>query len=72
MASPDDGTWYEVRPNGHLAVGVAHPRRYREQAEAEDVARAMRERSPDFRFVEVVSYDERDGERSRATSVIRI
>jgi hypothetical protein len=72
MSRPDDGTWYELRPNGHLAVSVMNPRRYRGQAEAEDAAREMRERLPDFRFVEIVSYDERDGQRSRATAVGRI
>jgi hypothetical protein len=72
MSRPDDGTWYELRPNGHLGVGVRNPRRYRGQAEAEDAARALRERLPDFRFVEIVTYDERDGQRSRATPVARI
>jgi hypothetical protein len=72
MSRPDDGTWYELRPNGHLAVGVRNPRRYRGQAEAEVAARELRDRLPDFRFVEIVTYDERDGERSRAATVARI
>jgi hypothetical protein len=72
MSSPDDGTWYELRPNGHLGVGVKNPRRYRGQAEAEEAARKMRERFSDVRFVEIVRYDERSGERTRATPVARV
>lgn len=72
MRSPTDGTWYELRPNGHLAVAVRNPIRYGDQAEAEEAARRMRERLPDFRFVEIVSYEETSGERSRATRVGRI
>jgi hypothetical protein len=72
MSSPDDGTWYELRPNGHLGVGVKNPQRFREQPDAEEAARKLRERMPDFRFVEIVRYDERSGERSRATPVARI
>jgi hypothetical protein len=72
MSSPDDGTWYELRPNGHLGVGVKNPQRYREQSDAEEAGRKMRERMPDFRFVEIVRYDERRGERTRATPVARV
>jgi hypothetical protein len=72
MSGPDDGTWYELRPNGHLAVAVRHPQRYRDQAEAEEAGRRMRERLPDFRFVEIVRYEESRGERSRAVPVARV
>ena len=72
MNSPDDGTWYELRPNGHLAVAVRYPERYRDQAQAEEAARRMRERLPDFRFVEIVSYEESRGEHSRAIPVARV
>jgi hypothetical protein len=72
MSNPDDGTWFELRPNGHLAVGVRTPNRYRALPEAEEAARKMRERLPDFRFVEIVSYEERSGVRSRATPIGRV
>ena len=65
-------SWYELRPNGHLAISVANPKRYVERAAAEQAARQMRERSPDFRFVEIVSIEVRDGKRSRAMPVTRI
>jgi hypothetical protein len=72
MNSTDEGIWYELRPNGHLSIAVGNPRRYRSQAEAEQAASQMRERLPDFRFVEIVSYEIRDGKRSRPTAVGRV
>jgi hypothetical protein len=71
MRSTEDASWYELRPNGHLAVGVANPKRYPDLEAAEAAARAMRERYPDFRFVEVVNIEYRDGKDSQATPVGR-
>jgi hypothetical protein len=72
MSSSDDGTWYELRPNGQPIIGSGTPRRYGEQAAAEQAAREMRQRYPDFRFVEIISYEDCAGERSRATPVARV
>jgi hypothetical protein len=72
MSSTDEGTWYELRPNGHPSVAVGNPPRWRQQAAAEQAAGQMRERYPDFRFVEIVSYEIREGSRSRVTAVSRV
>jgi hypothetical protein len=72
MSSSEDGTWYELRPNGHPSVAVWAPKRYRERAEADAAAVKMRERSPDFKFVEIVSYEITGNERSRPRSVARV
>ena len=71
-SSPDDGIWFELRPNGHLGVGVRNPRRYRDRPAAEEAAMALRERFSDFEFVEIVTYEERHGERTRARPVSRV
>jgi hypothetical protein len=71
-SGPDDGIWFELRPNGHLGVGVKNPRRYRDQPTAEEAAKALRERFADFKFVEIVTYEERCGERTRARPVSRV
>lgn len=70
--STDEATWYELRPNGHPSIAVLNPKRYYSLAEAEQAAGAMRQRSPDFKFVEIVSITFRNGERSRATPVRRV
>jgi hypothetical protein len=72
MSSSDDGTWYELRPNGHPSVAVWEPKRYRERADAEAAAQKMRERSPDFKFVEIVSYEVTGSDRTRPRPVGRV
>jgi hypothetical protein len=72
MSSSEEGTWYELRPNGHPSVAIWNPKRYRDRAEADRAAQAMRERSPDYKFVEVVSYEISGGERSRPIPVGRV
>jgi hypothetical protein len=68
----DEGTWYELRPDGVPSVGVANPARYGDQAQAEEAASRLRVRYPNFRFVEIITYEIRDGTRSPATSVGRV
>jgi hypothetical protein len=70
--SADESTWYELRPNGHPSIAVLNPKRYYSLAEAEQAAGAMRQRSPDFKFVEIISYTFENGERSRATPIRRV
>jgi hypothetical protein len=72
MNSADGGTWFELRPNGQPAIAVLNPKRYYSLADAEEAAAAMRERSPDYRFVEIIRYSIENGERSRATPVARV
>jgi hypothetical protein len=72
MSSSEDGTWYELRPNGHPSVAVWSPKRYREREDAAAEALKMRDRSPDFKFVEIVSYEIARGERSRPRPVGRV
>jgi hypothetical protein len=71
-STADEGTWYELRPDGVRSVGVANPQRYTDQAQAEEAAGRLRTRHPDFRFVEIISYEIRDGRRSPATLVRRV
>ena len=68
----DEGTWYELRPDGVPSVGVANPQRYGDQAQAEEAATRLRMRHPDFRFVEIISYELRFGTRSPVTVVGRV
>jgi hypothetical protein len=68
----DEGTWYELRPDGVRSVAVANPERYGDQAQAEDAASRLRMRHPDFKFVEIFTYEIRDGKRSPATLVGRV
>jgi hypothetical protein len=70
MSSPE-ATWYELRPNGHLAIGVPNPKRYADLAAAEEAGRALRERMPDFRFVEIVKIDFRGRDRAE-TPIARL
>jgi len=63
MSSPE-ATWYEIRPNGMLAISVPNPKRYLDLAAAEEAATAMRQRYPDFRFVEIVQVDFRGKDRA--------
>jgi hypothetical protein len=68
----DEGTWFELRPDGVASVGVANPPRYADQAQAEEAAGRLRTRHPDFRFVEIITYEIRNGRRSPATLVRRV
>jgi hypothetical protein len=68
----DEGTWYELRPDGIPSVAVANPERYVDQAQAEEAAGRLRMRHPDFRFVEIISYEIRNGQRSAASLVRRV
>jgi hypothetical protein len=68
----DEGTWFELRPDGVASVGVANPPRYGDQAQAEEAASRLRMRHPDFRFVEIITYEIRNGRRSQATLVRRV
>jgi hypothetical protein len=68
----DEGTWYELRPDGVASVGVANPERYGDQAQAEEAASRLRTRHPNFRFVEIITYEIRNGRRSPATLVRRV
>jgi hypothetical protein len=68
----DEGTWYELRPDGIRSVGVANPERYDDQAQAEEAAGRLRMKHPDFRFVEIITYEIRNGTRSESTLVRRV
>jgi hypothetical protein len=68
----DEGTWFELRPDGVASVGVANPERYGDQAQAEEAASRLRTRHPNFRFVEIITYEIRNGRRSPATLVRRV
>ena len=68
----DEGTWYELRPDGVPSVAVANPERYGDQAQAEEAAGRLRIRHPDFQFVEIITYEIRNGRRSAATVVRRV
>jgi len=69
---PSEGTWYELRPDGVPSAGVARPLRFTDQAHAEKAAVAMRARFPSFSFVEIVTYEVRDGRRSEITLASRV
>jgi hypothetical protein len=71
-STSDEGTWYELRPDGIASVAVANPERYAEQAQAEEAAGRLRTRHPDFRFVEIITYEIRNGRRSAPTLVRRV
>ena len=72
MSTADHGIWFELRPNGHPSIAVWNPKRYATLAEAETAAAAMRQRSPDFRFVEIVRCEMTNGVLSRPASVCRV
>ncbi|HET6171560.1 MAG TPA: hypothetical protein VFD90_03070 [Gaiellales bacterium] len=72
MSSADDTVWYELRPNGHPQVAVWNPKRYRTQAEAEQAARELRDRMPDFKFIDIVSCHMEGRDTSRPTQVGRV
>ena len=72
MSSTEDGTWYELRPNGQPIIGSANPARYRDQAAAERAGAQMRQRYPDFRFVEIIAFESRAGEQPRTISAGRV
>jgi hypothetical protein len=68
--SDDEGTWFELRPDGG---GVHDAERYRAKAEAEQAATAMLIRRPELQFVEVAEHAMRGAEASRmGTTVSRI
>jgi hypothetical protein len=71
-STADEGTWYELRPDGVPSVAIANPERYSDRAQAEEAASRLRMRHPDFRFVEIITYEIRDGTRSPATLVGRV
>jgi hypothetical protein len=68
----DEGTWYELRPDGVPSVGVANPPRYGDRAQAEEAASRLLIRHPGFHFVEIITYETRDGRRSPASVVGRV
>jgi hypothetical protein len=70
--SADEGTWFELRPNGVRSVGIANPPRFADQASAEEAARQLKARRPAFEFVEVITYETRDGRRGDVTVVTRV
>jgi hypothetical protein len=71
-STADEGTWFELRPEGIPSVGVANPPRWADRAEAEEAAGRLRLRRPDFRYVEIITYEIRNGQRSAATAVGRV
>jgi hypothetical protein len=72
MRDSTEASWYELRPNGMLAISVANPRRYTDLPAAEEAAVALRRRMPDVRFIEIVLVEFRDGDRAAATPVARV
>jgi hypothetical protein len=70
--SGDEGTWFELRPNGVRSVGIANPPRFADQSSAEEAARQLKERRPAFEFVEVITYETRDGRRGDVAVVSRV
>ncbi len=72
MSSTDAAIWYELRPNGHPSIAVLNPRRYSSLPEAEEAAGAMRQRSPDYKFVEIVRFTFENGKRSHAERIGRV
>jgi hypothetical protein len=68
----DEGTWYELRPDGIPSIAVAKPQRYADREAAEQAAGRLRAKHPDFQFVEIVRYDAENGRRSPATTVGRV
>jgi hypothetical protein len=52
--STQEGTLFELRPDGERVDGAE---RYRGQAEAEQAATAMLIRHPDLQFVEIAEHD---------------
>jgi hypothetical protein len=71
-STADEGTWYELRPDGVPSVAVANPERYGDQAAAEEAASRLRMRHPNFRYIEIITYEIRNGRRSPATLVGRV
>ena len=69
MSSTDDATWYGLRPNGRPSIAVLNPKPPPRVAEAEEAAGAMRQRSPNFKLVEIVGFTFQNGMRSHALPV---
>jgi hypothetical protein len=67
--SSDEGTWFELRPDGEQ-VGEAEC--YRGRAAAEQAATAMLIRLPDLQFVEIAEHDVQGGARSEGGTVGRV
>jgi hypothetical protein len=67
--SSDEGTWFELRPDGEWA---ADAERYRGEAEAEKAATAMLIRRADLEFVAVAEYEVRDGTPSVPGTISRV
>jgi hypothetical protein len=57
--SLDEGTWFELQPDGGA---VSDAERYRNKAAAEQAATAMLIRRPELEFVEIAEYELRGGE----------
>ena len=53
-------------------MGVANPKRYGDEAEAEQAARELLAKRPNFRFVEIITYEIRNGQRTPATLFRRV
>ena len=67
--SDDEGTWYELQPDGHPE---SNAERYRAKAEAEQAATQMLIRQPNLQFVDIAEYEILDGEPSKLSTVSRI
>ena len=67
--SDDEGTWYELQPDGGPAPDAE---RHRDRAKAEQAAMAMLGRQPDLQFVEIAEYEVVGGKPSLPRTVSRI
>jgi hypothetical protein len=67
--SSNEGTWFELRPDGEQ-VDAAES--YRGRAEAEQAATAMLIRRPELQFVAIAEHDEQPDARSDGETVGRV
>ena len=65
----DEGTWFELRPDGGAA---SDEERYRDKPEAEQAATAMLIRRPELQFVEIAEYEVLAGAVRQLGTVSRI
>ena len=65
----DEGTWFELRPDGGA---VRDAERYRDKPEAEQAATAMLIRRPELEFVEIAECELRRSEIRQLGVVSRI
>jgi hypothetical protein len=65
----DEGTWFELRPDGGAASDAV---RHRDKAKAEQAATAMLIRRSELAFVEIAEYELRAGEIRQLGTVSRI